>query len=341
MLTRFLATKGLDGISITQIERMAGGASKEQFAFTLHHDGGAGAERLILRMDPLEAIAQTCRGREAEVQQKIAASLPVPEVRYFDADGEWLGQPAVIIAFVDGVTEPTEAKGAGVSGMGSQLGGLASKLAPQYVEALATTHRFDWAAEQWDFFAAPRAFSNQAAIWQVNWWSRVWWDCLVESVPVVTLTERWLRENAPVCDAPMLVHGDLRMGNFMFDESSGRFTAVLDWELAHIGDFHEDIAWTMQKLFGAWREDGVFLVSGLLPRDDFIAHYQQASGNVIDPDKLHYYEVLNAYKCAVMDLGQAMRASIEGNNHQEVVLTWLGSAGAVFLQTLVQLLRKG
>jgi len=165
-------------------------------------------------------------------------------------------------------------------------------------------------------------------------------DCLVEPVPVVTLAERWLRENAPLCDRPMLVHGDLRMGNFMFEEPSGQFTAVLDWELAHIGDFHEDLAWTMQKLFGAWGDDGTFLVSGLLPREIFISRYQEASGNVVDPVKLHYYEILNAYKCAVMDLGQAIRASIARNNHQEVVLTWLGSAGAVFLNHIIQLIRR-
>ncbi|WP_245653840.1 phosphotransferase family protein [Novosphingobium rosa] len=341
MLGNFLTARGLDRPVITEVERMAGGASKEQFAFTLRHAGRQAPERLILRMDPLEAISQTCRGREAEVQQKIAGTLPVAKVRHVDADGDVLGQPAVILDFVHGVTEPTVSSGKGVSGMGSHLGDLAASLAPQYIHALAATHRFDWRAQDWTFFAAPPPGTLQAAIWQVNWWSRVWWDCLVEPVPIVTLAERWLRENAPVCEAPMLVHGDLRMGNFMFEEASGTFTAILDWELAHIGDFHEDIAWTMQKLFGSWREDGVFLVSGLLPRQQFVEHYQQASGNIIDPVRLRYYEVLNAYKCAVMDLGQAMRASIEGNNHQEVVLTWLGSAGAVFLGDIVRLLREG
>lgn len=341
MLTRFFVAKGLEDIAITNVERMSGGASKEQFAFTLIHRAGGGGERLVLRMDPLEAIAQTCRGREGEIQAIMGDHMPVAPVRWFDADGDLLGQPAVILGFVSGVTQPSDGGGQGVSGMGGQLGTLIDRLAPQYIDALATTHRFDWARAHLEFFAAPLANSNQAAIWQVNWWSQVWWDCLVEPVPVVTLAERWLRENAPVCAVPMLVHGDLRMGNFMFEESSGQFTAVLDWELAHIGDFHEDIAWTMQKLFGAWGADGVFLVSGLLPRNDFIAQYQAASGNAIDPARLHYYEVLNAYKCAVMDLGQAMRASVASNNHQEVVLTWLGSAGAVFLSHIVQLIRKG
>ncbi|ETI63686.1 aminoglycoside phosphotransferase [Sphingobium sp. C100] len=341
MLSTFFAAKGLEEFSISDVERMSGGASKEQFAFTLNHREDQQGERLVLRMDPLEAIAQTCRGREGEIQSIMGNHMPVAPVRWFDADGDLLGQPAVILGFVRGVTQPSEGGSAGVSGMGGRLGSLIDRLAPQYIDALAVTHRFDWSRAHLRFFDAPRAQSNQAAIWQVNWWSQVWWDCLVEPVPVVALAERWLRENAPVCDRPMLVHGDLRMGNFMFEEPSGKFTAVLDWELAHIGDFHEDIAWTMQKLFGAWGDDGIFLVSGLLPRDDFITQYEAASGNRIDPVRLHYYEVLNAYKCAVMDLGQAMRAATASNNHQEVVLTWLGSAGAVFLNYIVQLIRKG
>ncbi|CAN5192009.1 phosphotransferase family protein [soil metagenome] len=340
MLTGFFAAKGLEEIAISDVERMSGGASKEQFAFTLHHRASAHPERLVLRMDPLEAIAQTCRGREGEIQRIMGHHMPVAPVRWFDADGDLLGQPAVILEFVRGVTQPSEGGAAGVSGMGGRLGSLIDRLAPQYIDALAKTHRFDWSRAHLRYFDAPRANSNQAAIWQVNWWSQVWWDCLVEPVPVVTLAERWLREHAPMCDTPMLVHGDLRMGNFMFEEPSGQFTAVLDWELAHIGDFHEDIAWTMQKLFGAWGDDGRFLVSGLLTREDFITRYQMASGNRIDPVRLHYYEVLNAYKCAVMDLGQAMRASVASNNHQEVVLTWLGSAGAVFLNDIIQLIRR-
>lgn len=341
MLERFFTAKGLERVAISDIQRMAGGASKEQFVFTLAHSGAPDGERLVLRMDPLEAIAQTCRGREAEIQSIMGQYMPVAPVRWFDADGDLLGQPAIIIEFVDGVTQPSDNLAQGVSGMGGSLGALIERLAPQYVDALAATHRFAWADADLEFFAAPRAQTRQAAIWQVNWWSKVWWDCLCEPVPMVTLTERWLRENAPVCDAPTLVHGDLRMGNFMFEEPGGEFTAVLDWELAHIGDFHEDIAWTMQKLFGAWGEDGTFLVSGLLPREAFISQYEAASGNRIDPARLRYYEVLNAYKCAVMDLGQAMRASIAGNNHQEVVLTWLGSAGAVFLGDMVRLIREG
>ena len=341
ILERYFAnTEALTGIAINDVSRMAGGASKEQFAFTLRHSGDSEGTRLVLRMDPLEGITQTCRGRESQLHIAMRGVVPVAGIRSFDADGDLLGQPGMIMEFVGGVTQPTDVSSVGVTGIGSRFDDWIPKLAPQFVDAYIKVHGFDFSQADLSYFDVPRPGTTDAAIWQVNWWSRLCWNALVEPVPVMTLAERWLRENAPVCDKPVIVHGDLRMGNFMFEEPSGKFTAILDWELGHIGDFHEDIAWVIQKLFGVWRDDGVFLVCGLLPRDEFLAAYQAQSGNVIDPAKLRYYEILNAYKCAVMDLAQAIRAAKESNNHQDLVLTMLASAGAVFLDQIVRLLRE-
>ena len=340
MLEKVFKTRGLDEVRIGEISRMAGGASKEQFSFLLKHAGDPQGERLVLRMDPLESIAQTCRGREAQIQSAMHGVVPVAPVVYVDAEGIELGQPGLITRFVHGVTKPSDISSTSVSGIGARYGAWARKLAPQFVEFLARIHGFDWRSRELSYFSAPTAGTTQAALRQVNWWSRVWWEDLVEPVPMVTLAERWLRENAPICDCPVVVHGDYRIGNFMFEEPSGRFTAVLDWELAHIGDFHEDIAWVTQRLFGSRGEDGEFLVCGLLPRQEFIEQYEARSGNRVDRDRLRYYEVLNAYKCAVMALGAAMRTALHGNNHQDLVLTWLGSAGAVHLDQIITLLKS-
>ncbi len=340
MLRHVYGSQGLTGVSISDLDRMAGGASKEQFAFTLRHDGSPEGERLVLRMDPLESIAQTCRGREAQIQKAMDGIVPVPQIAFVDRDGDLLGQPGLITRFVKGVTKPTEITAQGVSGIGLRFDSWLDRLGPQFIDNLALIHAFDWQSADLSLFAAPAAGTRQAAMHQINWWSHVWRHDMLEPVPIVTLTERWLRENAPVTERPVLVHADYRIGNFMFEEPSGRFTAVLDWELAHIGDHHEDLAWAMQQLFGTYREDGTFLVSGLLPRDEFIAGYEAKSGNRIDSATLHYFEVLNAYKCAVLDLGSALRAAAHSNNHQDLVLTWLGSAGAVFLAQLVKLIRE-
>jgi aminoglycoside phosphotransferase (APT) family kinase protein len=115
---------------------------------------------------------------------------------------------------------------------------------------------------------------------------------------------------------------------------------VLDWELAHLGDFHADLGWATQRLFGGWDESGAFLVGGLLSREEFLEQYEERSGRVIDREKLRFYEVLGAWKCAVMQLGPGVRVPLEANSHQDLVLSWLASAGAVMLADIAALVRR-
>lgn len=340
MLKRYFDHLGYKDATIANVRRMSGGASKEQFIFDVAHADRPGGEKLVLRMDPPEGISQSCRGREAQLQNAMIGTLPVARIRHVDVDADILDQAGSILEFVSGVTEPTSGGAKGVSGMGTRFDDIAPKLTPQFVDAFVKTHGLDWRSKDLSLFARPRAGTTDAALWELNFWSGLYWNAIVEPVPIITLCERWLRENVPVCDKVGVVHGDLRIGNFMFEEPSGQFTAVLDWELGHLGDYHEDIAWTIQRLFGYLDDNGQFLVSGFLPREEFLEKYQQLSGNVIDPVKLRWYEMLNAYKCAVMDLGQAMRVAEGHTNHQENVMTWLGSAGAVFLEQITKMLKE-
>jgi len=131
------------------------------------------------------------------------------------------------------------------------------------LNVLGKVHDFNHAAADLPHFAAPESKSIQAAPWQLNWWARVWQDDSVVPEPLMAAAELWMRGNLPCCAAPGLVHGDLRPGNFLFDEATGRITAVLDWELARIGDYHEDLAWLMMSLIsfsygGAHHDSGVY-----------------------------------------------------------------------------------
>ena len=339
-LRRLFTDRNLTGVVIEDLSRMTGGASKEQFAFSLKHDGMLQSQRFVLRMDPLEGIVETCRLREGELLKALAGVLPVPPVFDIDAEGDYLGLAGVITEFVPGVTKPTTLEGQSVSGIGSSYGHYAELLAPQFLDYLVALHSWrGWSQASLPNFVVPAANSIEAPLYQINAWARVWKDDFVEPVPMITLAENCLRENAPVCESPCLVHCEYRIGNFMFEEPSGKITTILDWELAHFGDFHEDLSWIVQKLFGSWNDQGEFLVCGLMKRVDFIAEYERLSGRVVDLETLRYYEVLNAWKCAIMDLSSAIIAGINGNNHQDLLITWLGSAGAVFLDQLEKLIR--
>ncbi|MGB1880624.1 MAG: phosphotransferase family protein [Gammaproteobacteria bacterium] len=331
---------GLRDIRISQLARMTGGASKEQFAFTLEHGEASAPERMVLRMDPWMGIVETCRGREAELLQTYAGIVPVPPLRFVDADGEHLGAPGLITALVPGATAPTDVDTAAVSGIGIRFAHWIPKLAPQFVDNLAQIHLHDWQADGLSYFEAPQAGTTQAAQRQVNWWSRVWREDLVEPDPLATFVERWLREHAPVCARPVMVHGDYRIGNFMFVEPSGAFSAVLDWELAHPGDFHEDLAWCVQRLFSTPGTDGEPLICGLLPRAEFLSRYADATGFTVDPSIVRYYEILSAWKCIVINNATACCAARESQSHQDIVLTWLSFSTAVFRDEIVRLIRE-
>ncbi len=329
-LERLFLAQGYRAVAITDLRRLAGGASKEMFCFSLRHDAVEMPERLVLRMDPLESIIETSRRREAEIVRAMRGTVPVPEVRYLDHEGEFLGGSGVITSFVPGVTKPPSEGGTAVTGLGTDYGASAARIAPQFLKNLVAIHDFDWRAANLPSFAAPAAHSRQAALWQANWYLRIWEQDALESLPLASLMRRWLREEAPECRDLCLVHADYRMGNFMFDERSGEMTAVLDWELAHIGDFHEDVAYVTQKLFGLVNEKGEFLCCGLFHREEFLARYQELSGRTIDPQTLRYYEVLNAWKSVVHTFATCVRVAKEGNNHQDILLSWLASVGHVF-----------
>ena len=336
-LDALFAHEGLREVRISALTRMTGGASKEQFAFTLQHADAAAPERLVLRMDPWMGIVETCRGREAQMLKAFAGVVPVPTLRFVDADGLYLGQPGLITRWVSGNTAPTDIAAEAVTGVGIRFEHWIARLAPQFVANLARIHALDWRRAELAYFDAPAPGTPQAALRQVNWWSRVWQQDLVEADPLVTAVGRWLRENAPVCERPVVVHGDYRIGNFMFVEPSGEFSAVLDWELAHLGDFHEDLAWSVQRLFGTPRADGELLISGLMPRDEFFQRYAEAAGVKINLDTIRYYEILNAWKCIIINNSSACRAARESQSHQDLVLTWMAFGSAVFMAQLDEL----
>jgi len=339
-LQHLIENSGIEGFSIGSLRRMAGGASKEQFSFEIVRENET-SEKLVLRIDPLESIVETCRFREAEVFSALHGRVPLPVTRFLDGDGSVLGQPGIVTNFVDGVAKPPTDTARGVSGLGTDFSPeWRDRLSPQFVNNLAHIHAFDWRTADLPHFQAPNRSPFQAALWQVNWWSRVWKEDRIDDFPLMALAERWLRARLPGTDDLVLLHGDYRTGNFLFDPSSGEFTAILDWELAHIGDFHEDLAWILHRLFSAVGADGTTRVCNLMTREELIEQYCAATGRVVDAPTLRFYEVLSAYKLAVINLGTGYSSALRGTNHQDVLLAWLTQVGHTFLAEIARLIEE-
>ena len=324
------------GSSVSGVARIGGGASKEQFVFTFAAPGDT-ARRYVLRMDALEGITETCRAREYEILKAFRGVVPVPDSVLLDAEATHFPTPAVIMAFVEGVTKP-QTDGVSVTGLGTVLGDpLRGLIAPQYIENLARIHNFDWASARLSHFTAPTADPKQPTRWLINFWKELLEQDAVTREPVLRLATQWLEGHIPDCDHACVVHGDYRTGNYLFNEASGQVTAILDWEMSYIGDFHADLGWLLQPVFGS-NIEGVFRASDIAPPAEMIARYEAASGNRVDPARLHYFTVFNAWKSYILVSALGMQAARTAHNHQDVLLTFLAATGPMFVDDLARLL---
>ncbi|WP_043110190.1 phosphotransferase family protein [Polycyclovorans algicola] len=327
------------GAYAENLKRIPGGGSKEMFFFDLV-DGNQ-RQRRVLRMNPGESIVETHRLREFQVMKAMHGVVPVPEMICVDADGGRLGQSALVCGFVSGVAKSKRpVKGGSVSGIGVGFPAeLRAPLFEQFVDHLAAIHRFEWRGAALEAFDAPTPGTTEAVLWNLNSWRRIWEEDSLEDHPVITLAAQWLAANAPVCDDVRLVHNDYRNGNFLFDDDSAQITAILDWEMAHLADVHEDLAWVLFPGFASADDNGAPLVCGLAPRQDFLARYQAASGITPDPARLAYYEIFNTFKLAVLGTASNARAAADRQSHLDVMMNFSTGLGYVTLSLLAAQLR--
>lgn len=151
-LNAFLAEVA-PGAHAEALQRMGGGASKEQFSFTIAD--GAHAGRYVLRMEPAQSISESDRRREFEILDAFRGIVPAPKPVWLDAEGERLGQPGAIMRFVGGVTKPSHNERT-VSGLGTLLGAsLRGRIGPQFIDHLVAIHGLDWRQAHLPTFQVP------------------------------------------------------------------------------------------------------------------------------------------------------------------------------------------
>jgi aminoglycoside phosphotransferase (APT) family kinase protein len=125
-------------------------------------------------------------------------------------------------------------------------------------------------------------------------------DAMGEPHPAFELGFRWLEPRRPARRADTVVHGDFRNGNLVVGPDGLR--AVLDWELAHLGDPLEDLGWLCLR---AWRFGAEPRVGGFGDVDDLVAAYEAASGVAVDRGELAWWEAMGTLKWGIMCMVQA------------------------------------
>jgi aminoglycoside phosphotransferase (APT) family kinase protein len=135
--------------------------------------------------------------------------------------------------------------------------------------------------------------------------------------PVIALAIKWCEEHLPTPAEPVLVHGDYRMGNIMVDADG--LAVVLDWELAHRGDAHEDLAFGCMTVWRFGRIDHPAFGVGSL--DDYFAAYEAAGGAKVDRERFHFWLVYRTLWWALgcLQMGQAWRSGADPTVERVVV----------------------
>jgi aminoglycoside phosphotransferase (APT) family kinase protein len=184
--------------------------------------------------------------------------------------------------------------------MATQTIGSNTALGEHLLQALARIHELDARM----VFPRHQGVADEAERQLQQWITPLLHDREID-VPLLRAAGRWLGANWPTGGRAGLVHGDFKANNILVD--GDRVTAVLDWELCHVGDPVEDLAWT---LLWTTRWD---VVGGLFDRKEFLSAYATASGREVDNDRLAYWELFSWVKLASILRRQGEEADKAGS----------------------------
>ena len=281
-----------ESAEISDLERLTYGASAETWRFDLVD--GAACLPMILRLPPpkttvnadLAAIFSPGRDHEVAVLRAVyAAGLAVAKI-HFELDAEdGLGEGFVMDRLA-GLTDTTKVLKdpdyeAARRRLAGQLGGFRAGLDSIDTAALPTLRCQDGPAMVADLKQVVDGFDI--------------------AHPGIELGFAWLMDHMPtVLATPKLVHGDFRLANFMADKDG--LTGVIDWELAHVGNPAEDLAWVCLRSWRFSRPD--LAVAGVAERPALYDAYHAAGGRPISREEIHFWEVLGTIRWAVICLYQ-------------------------------------
>ena len=294
-LARFLSANMplAERLEVTGLHRATQGVSRENWPFELSWtEGGRRHERsLLLRRDPVGSVLETDRRVEFQVLKALGKTgVLAPRVLLLDESGESLGRPAIVMERLNGVCDYFVLTG-GTMGLAETR---RRELAVELCDTLADIHDVDWRGLGLD--AVFHSEEPPGASRELQWWQRYLARQELEPQPEMAEVACWLRRNAPEPQRVVLVHGDYKPGNVLLTEA-GKIEAVVDWEIAHIGDPMEDLGWVTNPY--RIREH---TIPGVWEVEDMMGHYAARTGLSVDPDELRYWQVFTNFKLAAIVL---------------------------------------
>ena len=270
-------------VDVEELHRLSGGASRETWSFDAIEDD-ATRHALVLRRDPAAAVLATARATEFEVLRAAgAAGVAVPEVAYLLEPDDGLGSGFVMVR-IDGETIPRRIL------RDEQFAGARAALTGQLATQAARVHAVPTASlPEMPVLGAHEQLEQYRGVL----------DGIGEPHPAFELGLQRLGRDTPTRGEPALVHGDFRNGNLVVGPEGLR--ALLDWELSHLGDPVEDLAWCCVRSWRFGNDDQP--VGGFGTVDELLGAYTEAGGASVDRARLAWWEAFGTLKwgmiCAI------------------------------------------
>jgi aminoglycoside phosphotransferase (APT) family kinase protein len=281
-------------VRVGAVKRFPVGFSWVTIGFKATGVEGDGETELILRLGPDYGLfaPYSALPQALSMQSLEGSAVPVPKVYWYGDDPAILGAPFLVT---------DRAKGAAVipwAGTKPLEEGLRLALAEQFIDALAAIHRLDWRSRPIARLAGDVSPAN-AARREVDFWEGRYRTWAQRPFPMFEWGAKWLRAHCPEAPRISIVHGDYRTGNFLAE--GPRITAILDWELAHLGDPHEDLGWASLPMYMASTK----LVSKLIAPDAFYERYERRVGFAVSPLSVKFYQAFSLLKLAATHMAAA------------------------------------
>jgi aminoglycoside phosphotransferase (APT) family kinase protein len=296
-LVEFLAANGLDAPGDLNATHLGDGHSCVTFALSTG---------VVLRRPPRGPLPPSAHDvlREARLLTVLEPTVVrTPRVLAVCADESVIGSPFYVMERVRGDVITGTVPPALDSPQ--QRGQIADEL----IDALVELHGVDWSSLDLEGFGKPTGYLER----QLRRFTGLWEHNRTREIESVDEVGAWLAANLPESPPATIVHGDYRLGNTMFaSRAPAELVAILDWEMATIGDPLADVGYMMLQ----WTEAGdpptaftlqsVTALPGFPPRRELVERYEQRAGRSMQ--SLDWYVTLALWKAVVFMEGNYKRA---------------------------------
>jgi aminoglycoside phosphotransferase (APT) family kinase protein len=302
MLTVMVAAgSAAPGDRVSYLEQLEGGWSRHSYAATVEHAEGDRRD-YIIRVRPRASTLDTDLEAEFRTYALLATEpVPTPGVHGFESsDDTPFDGPFFVMDRMHG-SAPNVWRPADRQQLADDWEG-GRQLATDLVTHMASIHAIG--AERAAAAAVSRNFRQT-----VDHWQDVYEEMRLVRDPVIDETYAWVRDREPEPVEACLVHGDYRIGNCLID--GGRVTAILDWELAFVGDPRFDLGYmSLEYHAGKFTTPGSPLLNAVADRKWLYERYTQLSGRPVDVEVVNTFTALGALMLfAIMTTGLRVFAS--------------------------------